>query len=563
MTEATFTFEGRTVPFREGQSLAAALAAAGERDLRESADGSSRGSFCGMGVCQECLVAIDGVPGNRACMTSVQAGMTVQRQGFPGQLPKTTIGAPPLGYDDLPVETADLLVVGGGAGGLTAATHAARAGLSVILLDERTTPGGQYYKQTAPRLPEPSLDPQQQEGARLVDEARAAGVDIRMGVDAWGPAEPLDGAPGVLATGLAGTRAIHGRRIIIATGAHERPLMLPGWTLPGVMTTGALQTLWRSYRTLPGKRILIAGNGPLNLQVAHELRVAGADVIAAVEMAEATSWRRSGALVRMLSADPALTLAGFGMLARAKIAGMPLRFGKILRSIKQDAGALVAEIGRIDGSGTELFTTDIVAMGYGFQPSAELLRAFGARQESDPRNGLIRTARSATCETSVAGVYAVGDCAGPGGAPAARTEGVIAAHAIVGGLGKPEPAADAEAARRELARHRRFQQALWQVYAAPWPGLSLAAAETLVCRCENVSRGALDAALAEGGGIGDVKRRTRCGMGRCQGRYCGPALAKHMAETRGEALTEDSFFAPRFPVKPIRIADIVGGRGGA
>jgi thioredoxin reductase len=560
MSELSFLFEQRTIPYQAGQSIAAALAAAGELALRESADGSLRGVFCGMGVCQECLVVVDGAPGLRACMTTAKAGMAVERQAFPGTLPKATVGARPLAYEDLPAETADVLIVGGGAGGLTAATHAARAELSVILLDERTTQGGQYYKQTAPQLAAPPLDQQQEEGARLLANARAAGVDIRDGVDAWGPAEPLDGCLGVLATGPGGTRAFHGRSVIIASGAHERPLMVPGWTLPGVITTGALQTLWRSYRSLPGKRIMIAGNGPLNLQVAHEIRAAGADVVTVIEAAEATSPSRIGALAGMLATDPRLTLAGIGMMARARLGGMPMRFGKVLRSVRESADGLVAEIARLDGSGAEILNTNIVAMGYGFQPSAELLRALGAAQEADPRNGLIRTRRTRTCETSVSGLYAIGDCAGPGGAPAARSEGLIAVAAIAAALGKP--GIESDAAHRDLVRHRRFQDALWRLYAAPWPGLSLADADTLICRCENVSRGALDMALSEGGGIGDIKRRTRCGMGRCQGRYCGPALARHMAAASGGVLSEDGFFAPRFPVKPVRISDIVGGSGG-
>jgi D-hydroxyproline dehydrogenase subunit alpha len=560
MSGAAFLFGTISIPFREGQSVAAALAAAGEMALRESADGSLRGVFCGMGICQECLVTIDGVQGQRACMISAQAGAAVERQTYPGRLSGATIGAFPLAYEDLHVETADLLVIGGGAGGLTAAAHAARVGLSVILVDERTTPGGQYYKQAAPKFDATPLDRQQEEGARLLADARAAGVDIRDGTEVWGPAEPLDGCLGVLATGFRGTRKLHGRRVIVASGAHERPLMVPGWTLPGVMTTGALQTLWRSYRSLPGKRILVAGNGPLNLQVAHEARAAGADIVAVVEAAEAMSPSRMGALAGMLLADPSLTLGGIGMVARATLKGMRMRFGKVLRSVRQTGDGLVAEIAHLDGSNMESFAADVVAMGYGFQPSAELLRTFGAAQEPDPRNDLIRTKRSRTCETSVPGLYAVGDCAGPGGAPAACSEGIIAAAAIAVSLGRS--GLDSEAAHRELARHRRFQDALWRLYAAPWPGLSLADAETLICRCENVSLAALEAALAEGGGIGDIKRRTRCGMGRCQGRYCGPALARHLADAQGRPLTEDGLFAPRFPVKPVRIADIVGGKGG-
>jgi thioredoxin reductase len=560
MTGSSFSFEGRAVPFRGGQSVAAALAAAGELALRESADGSRRGVFCGMGVCQECLVTIDGVPGQRACMVSATVGAAVRRQGFPGELPTPGSGAAPLGYEDLPTEAVDLLVVGGGAGGLVAATAAARAGLSVIVLDERRMSGGQYYKQAADGLGEPPLDPQQAEGAALIAEARQAGVDIRAGLEAWGPAEPFEGRPGILASGPQGACALHGSAVIIASGAHERPLMVPGWTLPGVMTTGALQTLWRSYRAVPGKRILIAGNGPLNLQVALELHRAGAEVVGIVEAAPALSPSRIGSAAQMLAADPALTLGGVRMMAQAARSGLKLHFGKILRSVREAKDGLVAEFGTAGGGAAETVAADIVAMGYGFQPSAELLRAFGARQEADPRNGLIRTWRTDACATSAPGIYAVGDCAGPGGAPAARAEGVIAAAAIAASLGKAVPEAEVEAARRDLARSRRFQEALWRLYAAPWPGLSLADAETLICRCENVARGTIDAALAEGGGIGDVKRRTRCGMGRCQGRYCGPALARHMAEARGEAIGEEGFFAPRFPVKPVRISDIVGAR---
>ena len=560
MTGASFFFEGEAIAFRPGQSVAAALAAACRMELRAAGDGAARGVFCGMGICQDCVVAIDGLAGQRACLTAARAGADIRRQGFPSPAPAPAPVAA-LSYADLPREVADVLVVGGGAGGLTAAAALARAGLSVVLLDERKVAGGQYYKQPAAALGAAPLDRQQADGAALVAEAVAAGADLRVGVEAWGPAEPHAGMAGVLATGPAGTRAIHGRRLVIAAGAYERPLMVPGWTLPGVMTVGALQTLWRSDRTLAGRRILLAANGPLALQVACEARAAGAGHVALAEAADAVSPVRLAALLRMAAASPGLAATGLGLLARAAVSGIRLRFGRVLRRVRAVDGGLCAEIAARDGTRAEEFAVDIVAMGYGFHPAAELLRAFGAAQDADPRDGGLRTRRDATCETSQPGLYAVGDCAGPGGAPAARAEGVIAAAAIAAGLGAGDAALAAAAAqaRRALARHRRFQAALWDLYAAPWPGLSFAEDTTLVCRCENVTRAALDAAIAEGGGIGSVKRRTRCGMGACQGRYCGPALARRVAEARGAALSEDGYFAPRFPTKPVRIADIVGG----
>ena len=163
---------------------------------------------------------------------------------------------------------------------------------------------------------------------------------------------------------------------------------------------------------------------------------------------------------------------------------------------------------------------------------------------------------------AIAEIYAVGDCAGLGGAPAAEAEGIIA-----GARRRPLPGFRASAGQQQagaaasaaLRRHRRFQAGLWQLFAAPRLLAELAQPETLICRCEELSRAEIEAGIAPGSeSIGAVKRQTRGGMGRCQGRYCGPVLAALSAERRGEALSEAGHWAPRPPVKPIRIGDIVG-----
>ncbi len=147
-----------------------------------------------------------------------------------------------------------------------------------------------------------------------------------------------------------------------------------------------------------------------------------------------------------------------------------------------------------------------------------------------------------------------------GGAPAALAEGVIAGLAIAARLGGKADSNALSAARADLARHRRFQQALWELYSAPRAGLSLADDTTLVCRCEEVSKGEITAAIGDGSsGIGAVKRLTRCGMGRCQGRYCGPLIVEELARLSGRSVGDMDFFAPRGPFKPLRIADLVGG----
>jgi D-hydroxyproline dehydrogenase subunit alpha len=553
----SFTFGGQVVAARPGMTVGAALAATGEHRLRETRLGPERGLFCGMGVCQDCLVTIDGRPGQRACATKVESGMVISRQMLPGELPDVRIGAPPVTFDRIGAESADVLVIGGGAGGLSAALHARQAGLDVLLLDERPVTGGQYFKQ--PSAAEPSLDAQQEQGRALRAAVERAGVRIMDGAEILSPLDELK----LLATMQRKTFIVRGKALIVATGAYERAQPCPGWTLPGVMTTGAIQTLWRSYRVLPGKRILIAGNGPLNLQVGCEVMAGGADVPAVIESAPLLAPGRIGAAARMVMADGGLARKGLAMLRQASAYGARLRFGQVIRRITQTGEGLAVETGDLSGGPSECWTVDAVGMGYGFLPSNELLRALGAGHRYDTVSGMLRTVRTAECETTISQVFAVGDCAGLGGAPVAMAEGAIAGLAAARRLGAVMDAGTAHVLRKagdDLARHRRFQRALWSFYAAPRPGLTLADDDTLVCRCEELGKRELLATIGDAEpSIGEVKRRTRCGMGRCQGRYCGPLVVEEMAARSGVPVTERDFFAPRGPFKPVTISDLVGG----
>ncbi len=555
--QVTITFDGTPVAARRGETIAAALTAAGVRDFRRTAGGSARGLFCGMGVCQECLVDVDGRANRRACMTPVTGPMTI-RSGSPRQ----AIAAP----NPDPVQTKsftaepDILVVGAGAAGLSAAIAAAEAGCNVVVLDERPAPGGQYYKQPASIYRTPgSIDTDRQfEGGRLlIERALKAGVQIVSGAEVWGAFEPRE----VTALTPDGAATYRPERLIVATGAYERALPVPGWTLPGVMTTGAAQTLLRSYRTLPGKRVLIAGNGPLNMQVGAELARAGAEVVG---IAEASDLSRSRilSLGAMALASPDLCREGMGYLAELRRQGIPLYRGAILLRVDADEDGLRATLGTWrDGTAhaAREVTADAICMGYGFMPSNEILRLLGARHDYDSGRGQLTTRRDDLCRTTVEGVFAVGDCCGLGGARAAIEDGIIAgltAAAEIRDAGQ-EHTRLVEAAQKRRRRQRRFQKALWTFFAAPRLTTELCDPDTLICRCEEVSHGMLAGSLDdEPEDIGSLKRCTRAGMGRCQGRYCAPNLAAMIAAQTGRPLDERSFFAPRPPIKPVTVSDI-------
>lgn len=532
------TFGGDAMSCADTDSVAAALTAAGLLGFRDTEKKATRGLFCGMGVCQDCLVTIDGRPNQRACMTPVRDGMAVQRQSA-----RPPLTAPPPRVLTPKRLTPNVLVIGGGAGGLNAAIAARGEGSDVLLLDERKVAGGQYFKQDADP-DRPPLDDQQAQGAALVARAKAAGVTLLSQIEVWGA---FDG-PEIMATGPDATYAIRPRALIVATGAYERPVMIPGWTLPGVMTVGAAQTLWRSYRTLPGKRVAMFGNGPLVAQVANELAQGGADIVVLGESAPAP-WHRPKSVLDMARRDLGLARKGVGLLAGLRRQGVRPAYGTLPVAIEQINGGL--NITYETGSAIRHVVADTVCLNFGFHPQNEILRLLGAPMTFDAGFDQLRPDRGETCETRVPGVFAIGDCCGLGGAPAAALEGRIAGRAAAGGAG---PSA---AEKSELARHRAFQTALWAVYGAAQPLIENATSDTLICRCEEITKGDLDVALADDPrDIGAVKRATRIGMGRCQGRYCAPALAGLMARRRGLPVEDFSYFAPRVPIKPVDIAAI-------
>ncbi|MDR9751468.1 FAD-dependent oxidoreductase [Pseudomonas sp. SZMC_28357] len=561
MKGIAITFEGTEFTARPGESLAAALIAGGVRHFRETRSGACRGIFCGMGVCQECLVEIDGRPNQRACMTKVVAPISVKRSLGNPVLPLDVAQA--VVIEPLHVRTPDVLVIGAGPGGLSAALAARQAGASVVVLDERSLAGGQYYKQlsvTGPDIAPP--DRQHRQGAQLIAEVQASGVEMIGDALVWGAFEP--GEYGVAINGH--TQRWKPRATIIATGAFERGWQVPGWTLPGVMTTGAAQTLWRTARRLPGKRVLIAGNGPLNLQLAAELLAGGATVVAVVEAAAAPGLSTLPSLLRMASAVPGLMLDGVRYrLALARGRGKMIHQA-LVSGIEAQGESLRVSLSDAKGQALpEVFEVDCVCLGYGFEPANELLRALGCSHDYDSERRQLVTRRDARGQTDINGVFALGDCTGLGGAKAALAEGRLVGleAAIACGFNPSgELHESGREAESELKRQRAFQKALWTLYKADAkpPAVKAAAKDgCLVCRCEEVSFATLQQALDDGiSTVGAIKRHTRIGMGRCQGRYCAPLLDDKVCAMTGVQRHELSGFAPRLPVKPVTIAELAG-----
>jgi len=501
-------------------------------------------------------------------MEAVADGALVMAQGYAAALPAMTVTEPlAVAHPPSPrIERPQVLVVGAGPGGLAAARAAALCGAPVTVIDERAAPGGQYFKQLAKSyrvVNEAGIDAQMRNGRDLIAEVTAAGVTIVSSAAVWGAFGPRE-----LAATVDGEQRIFAPdRLLLATGVYERGVAMPGWTLPGYMTTGAAQTLLRAYRVAPGQRVLVAGNGPLNFQLAAELVDAGVEVVAVVEAASRPGAKHAMDVFRAISTAPGLIVKGLGYLARLHRKRVPLHYESAVTAAHGEKRVEACTVTRIDRDGRPIagtsvkFDVDTVCAGYGFLPSNEMARALGCRHSVDPKAGRLSTIVDADGLTSIPGVYTVGDVVALHGAHAARCQGFKTGCAIARslGLGLPrEVQRELDASRRRLERHLAFQRALWQVFAAPQWRAPPSDRDTIVCRCEHVSCATIRDAVDNGAvSLGAVKRRTRAGMGRCQGRYCESTIASMVPEATGVARDELFSFAPRTPVKPIRIRDVV------
>jgi len=524
-------FDGTEIEALPGETIAAALAAADIVAVRRTRSGAPRGPFCGMGVCFDCVVTVDGRPGQRACLTKVEPGMDVRSvaaAGLPAPAP-----APPA--EEI---SCDVLVVGAGPAGLTAARGLALAGADVIVADERLLPGGQYFKPLAPsQVAEISdLDRQFRDGAVLHQSATSAGVKILNEATVWAAFSPTE-----VAAIVAGRSTLfRPKRLLLATGAYEQSMHVSGWTLPGVMTVGGLQTLARSYRVAPGQRIVIAGNGPLCLQTAAELREGGANVVAVLESAARPGFSRLPMLARAAWTDPLLLIKGLSLAADLRDILHWRR--RVTRLLGDD------RVRGVDAADLNI-EADVVALGYGFAPSSELARSLGCAHRFVARgNGSMETLTDDDGRTSIADVFAIGDGARFGGAGAAQAQGSLAAAAIARDLGLQPP--QLGATRKTLRRVQSFQAALWRLFEAAPLHPQVLADDAIVCRCEEVRADNLRELVKRGHDTpAELKRLTRVGMGRCQGRYCAATVARMCSAEVGEF----SLFAPRPPAKPVPI----------
>jgi thioredoxin reductase len=460
----------------------------------------------------------------------------------------------------------DLIVLGAGPAGATAAVVAAKAGMKVALFDENPAAGGQVYRAVQTGLPlsaaEAAHTPEQRAGDQLRAQLRASTVQTFLSHQVWA----ATGDYRIDASGPRGPVHCMARALIVAAGTTERVVPFDGWTTPGVIGLAAASLLLRSQQSLPGRSILIAGCGPLLAAVAAKTVAGGNTVAAIADLASVGEWAR--ALPAMMGA-PELLRRGIGWWRTLRRARVPIFVRHTIVKVEPIGERLRATLAPCDAAGRpsagkhRTAVVDCVAVGHGLTPATEVTRLLrAAHRYSRAAGGWIAIADQ-DGRTSRPRLYVAGDAAGIAGAAAAATHGTSAALACVLELG----AADRARLERELAaaraRHQRtarLGRALAQLMALRAGHVEAITPATIVCRCEDTTCAEIDAAFRAGAcDLNQLKAWTRCGMGPCQGRTCGD-IAGDLLALRSSARSREyvGCFSARTPLRPVAIEALTG-----
>ena len=443
------------------------------------------------------------------------------------------------------------LIVGAGPAGIRAAITLVAAGLRPVVVDEGHACGGQIYRQ-------PLAADKRDDRARYGSEAAKASrlhrafaalgsdIDYRPNTLLW---NLRDGAADVLRDGTSRRFAYDG--LILATGATDRVLPIPGWTLPGVFTLGGAQIALKAQGCAIGRRVVFAGAGPLLYLVAWQYMKAGVDVAAVLDAAPLPAKLN---LLRALPLAPGIVLRGLRMAAELAFGGTRVQFG--VSGLRIEGEGRVARIVYHAGGRERAMACDGVGYGLNLRSETQAADLAGCAFRFDPRDRAHLPERDAAGRSSVAGVYLAGDGARIAGADAAEAAGERAALALLEDRGLPHDPARAADLEHVLARIDRLRDLLEAAFPFPSHGAGDIADDTLLCRCEEISAGDARRAIARFSltEMNRLKAVTRIGMGRCQGRMCGAAAAELLAAQTRRDIGAVGRLRAQAPIKPIPLA---------
>jgi len=450
-----------------------------------------------------------------------------------------------------------VVIIGAGPAGMAAAGVLVEAGIKPVLIDEGRQFGGQIFRQPQPELTRPASQLYGFDAPRALDSLHAAAslrsdVDYRPNTQVWGAAR------GMLHLVNAGKASVQPwSSLIIASGATDRVFPVKGWTAPGVYSLGGAQVALKADACLIGRRVVFAGTGPLLYLVAYQYALAGAQVIAVLETGRPRrAWHEFPALV----SGKAVFARGLYYMAALRARGISIHQGVDLVEVMRGADERVAALAYRHRRRDVVLSCDALAIGHGLKAESQIADLLGAEFDFDAgqRQWLPRADRDG--RSTISNVYLAGDGMSVRGSELAELTGRIAASAMLldaGQAGHKRLRRD----RRLVEKSVRFRRALDRAFGYPHEKAPDLGDEVTICRCEDLSAGAIRQAVAASGetDINRIKAFCRVGMGRCQGRICGSAAAELIAATAKVPIESVGRMRAQAPVKPVALCELAKG----
>lgn len=451
----------------------------------------------------------------------------------------------------------ELIIIGAGPAGMAAAIEADAQGLSCILLDEQPRSGGQIYRnvgrQALTRVD--ILGPEYQAGLPLLRAFEASACERISGATVWQISSDAE----VFYSVAGRSSSAKGKKVLIATGAQERPMPIPGWTLPGVMTAGAAQILLKSPG-LAAEGAVFAGSGPLLLLVVWQYLQAGVAVKAVLDTTPRVNYYKAIRHWRGALTGYRNLVKGLKLLRDIKAAGVPFYSQVSQIEAIADADQQLERVRFNDGKGEQQIESPHLFLHQGVIPQVNLALASGCEHRWNEQQLCWMPVVDDWCQSSQPSVLISGDGMGIGGAVAAALRGKLAVLQVANVLGQLSDTQRDQrslALRRSLNRELAFRPFIDTLYRPADSFRKPVDEQTVICRCEEVRLADIKDAVKQGCmGPNQLKSFTRCGMGPCQGRQCGNTVTELMADLSGKSAQESGYYRLRAPVKPLNLSEL-------
>lgn len=446
---------------------------------------------------------------------------------------------------------APILIVGAGPAGTRAAETLVRLGERPIVIDDQPASGGQIYRRQPPGFSRTAkslygFEAEKATALHQTFDGLKAKIDYRPETFVWSVDQE-----NALTMGPDGVGRVAYRSLLLTTGAMDRIIPFPGWTLPGVYTMGGSQVALKAQGCGIGDPVVFMGTSPLMYLVAVQYVLAGANVAAVLDTARTTD---AIPVLGGLLAGRSTFLKGLWYQNWLRLKGVPVRRG--ITPVAAEGTDHIEAVRYKNAAGRERrVACSGLAIGYGVKSETQLAELAGCEFAFDALTEQWLPEIDRDGRADAGRLYLAGDGAGVGGADAAELRGELAALALLEDQGVAVDGARQAAIRKKLARLHRFRVALERALPVPHHFADHLPDETIVCRCETIRAGDIrESQNLSPEEMNRAKAYTRIGMGRCQGRVCGTAAAQILAASKGQPVAEVGRLRGQAPIKPLQIA---------